>query len=413
VSTPPNDTGGGRFMFATGIECSYPVIEKDGRPHRQDSLEKGGHYHHWREDLRLVREEMGLTYLRYGPPLHRTFTGPGQYDWSFTDDVFAEMARLGIVPIVDLCHFGLPDWLGNSFQNPDLSRYLGEYARAFAQRFPWVRFYTPVNEIYVCAKFSGLSGWWNERQRSDRAFVTAIKHMCLGSLLAMEEILAVRADAVFIQSESTEHFHQSCTSDEAGAIVSFENERRFLALDALYARPLRGDMLRYVRQHGVTDEELDRFMNNRLGERCVMGTDYYVTNEHMVMSDLSIRPAGDLFGWYLVTHEYYQRYGRPVMHTETNPLHSRAEPGEWLWKQWHNVQHMRRAGTPVVGFTWYSLTDQVDWDTALGEDNGRVNEVGLFDLNRTIREAGREYKALVHAFGEIPLVPKGPYFALE
>jgi len=29
-------------------------------------------------------------------------------------------------------------------------------------------------------------------------------------------------------------------------------------------------------------------------------------------------------------------------------------------------------GVPILGFTWYSLTDQVDWDTALRENGGRV-----------------------------------------
>ena len=39
-------------------------------------------------------------------------------------------------------------------------------------------------------------------------------------------------------------------------------------------------------------------------------------------------------------------------------------------------------GVPVVGFTWYRLTDQVDWDIALREPLGNVDPVGLFDLNR-------------------------------
>ena len=45
------------------------------------------------------------------------------------------MRRLGIVPIIDLLHFGLPDWLGD-FQNPEWPSYFGEYAR-FAERYPW------------------------------------------------------------------------------------------------------------------------------------------------------------------------------------------------------------------------------------------------------------------------------------
>jgi beta-glucosidase/6-phospho-beta-glucosidase/beta-galactosidase len=177
-----------KFIFATGIECSYPVITgKDGRDRRIDELEKTFHYKFWKEDLALVRE-MGLRYLRYGPPYYKIHLAPGKYDWEFTDLAFEEMRRLGIVPIVDLCHFGVPDWVGN-FQNPDWPELFSEYASAFAERFPWVQFYTPVNEIYVCAKLSAWNGIWNERKRDDhRAFVTALKNLCKANLLAASAI---------------------------------------------------------------------------------------------------------------------------------------------------------------------------------------------------------------------------------
>jgi beta-glucosidase/6-phospho-beta-glucosidase/beta-galactosidase len=73
-----------------------------------------------------------------------------------------------------LCHFGVPDWLGD-FQNPDFPTLFAEYAKAFAERYPWVRYYTPVNEIFIAATFSAQYGWWNERLASDRAFVNALK----------------------------------------------------------------------------------------------------------------------------------------------------------------------------------------------------------------------------------------------
>src|SRR5215210_2087557 len=89
------------FVFATGIENSYPVITgADGRPRRVDEMAKAHHYEHWREDFALVRE-MGLEYLRYGPPYYKTHTGPGQYDWSFADDTFNHLRELSINPIVD------------------------------------------------------------------------------------------------------------------------------------------------------------------------------------------------------------------------------------------------------------------------------------------------------------------------
>ena len=104
-------TGGpGNFMFATGIECSNPTID-NGRT-RRDQLEECGHYARWRDDLRLTRD-LGLKVLRYGLPIHRIYLGPGKYDWEFADLVMAELQRLGLTPILDLLHFGVPDWIGN------------------------------------------------------------------------------------------------------------------------------------------------------------------------------------------------------------------------------------------------------------------------------------------------------------
>ena len=58
-------------------------------------------------------------------------------------------------------------------------------------------------------------------------------------------------------------------------------------------------------------------------------------------------------------------------------------------------------GVPILGFTWYSLTDQVDWNTALREDNGFVCPLGLYDLDRKIRPVGKAYKKLVEQWRNI------------
>src|SRR5215207_4402810 len=73
------------FIFATGIENSYPTIDL-GRV-RVDEMEKCGHYKYWQQDFDLV-QELGIRFLRYGPPIHRTWLGPGRYDWEFADLTF-------------------------------------------------------------------------------------------------------------------------------------------------------------------------------------------------------------------------------------------------------------------------------------------------------------------------------------
>ncbi len=376
-------------MFTTGIENSYPTILVGGKRQRVDELESTGHYARWQEDFGLV-QELGIEFLRWGPPLYRVHTGPGQYDWSLVDEPLADLFMRGITPIVDLCHFGVPDWAGD-FQNPDWPVHFAEYARAFAERYPDVQFYTPVNEIFIAATFSAQYGWWNECLASDRAFVTALKHLCKANVLAMQAILEVQPEATFIQSESSEYFHPEDPSCRARA--DFLNEKRFLSLDLSYGHPVSVPMYKYLLENGMTDAEYNWFERNYIKARCIMGNDYYITNEHMVHADGTTSASGEIFGYYIITRQYYDRYRLPVMHTETNLAGPGAE--DWLRKEWANLYRFKQDGFPIVGFTWYSLLDQVDWDTALREPAGRVNPLGLYDLDRRIRPVGEAYKKLI------------------
>ena len=385
------------FIFATGIENSYPTIQ--GGTVRVDEMEKCGHYQKWREDFDCT-QQLGISFLRYGPPIHTTFVGPGQYDWSFADETFGELRRRGITPIVDLCHFGVPDWIGN-FQNPDFPQLFAQYARAFATRFPWVQLYTPVNEMYVCAMFSARYGWWNEQLQSDQAFVTALKYIVKANVLAMHAILGVRQDALFIQSESSEYFH----AENPRAIKPSEilNTQRFLSLDLNYGRRVNSEMYEFLTDNGMTRDEYHFFLDHDVRHHCIMGNDYYVTNEHRVSADGGTRASGEIFGYCEITRQYYKRYELPVMHTETNTWQRENgdEAVNWLWKEWANVLRWRNDGVPMLGFTWYSLTDQVDWDVALRENKGTLNPLGLFDLDRKIRPVGAAYKQLIADWSEV------------
>ena len=386
----------GAFIFATGIECSYPTVEQ-GR-WRRDEMDSMRHYALWQEDFELARK-MGITHLRYGPPLHLLYAAPGSYRWELIDEPMADLEAHGPEPIVDLCHFGLPQWLGD-FQNPDIAKALAEYAGAFARRYPWVRFYTPVNEMYVCARMSALDGVWNEQMRSEAAFITAAFNLAAASVAMTDAILAERGDALFINSESSEFYQPCCPDPHIHDLADVENERRFLPLDLLYAHEVSEQMLSRLKDCGRADE-YRRFLQREVPRRTILGVDYYEWNEKLIDQDGQKRALGELFGWYVIANQYWERYRRPMMHTETNRIDASDAP-RWLWRQWHNVQLLRGAGVPLVGFTWYSLTDQVDWGIALSQPNGTIDPVGLFDLNRDARVVGLAYMHLIDMHRDQP-----------
>jgi beta-glucosidase/6-phospho-beta-glucosidase/beta-galactosidase len=380
------------FLFATGIENSYPTIE-GGK--RIDQMDKCGHYARWEDDFHLVKE-MGLPALRYGPAYYRTHVAPDRFDWSSADAPMQRLRTLGVEVIADLCHFGVPNWLGG-FQDPAFPVLFAEYARAFARRYPWVRYYTPVNEIFVCANFSARLGWWNEQERSDTAFVRALRNLCMAHELAVEAILSERPDATIVQGESLEHFHAA--GRDAQREADHWNAVRFLSLDLTHGHELAPGMAGWLNHHGVTSNDLSFFRERRaVGQRWI-GLDYYPTCEHRIASTGRRTVARRALGFRKLAAEYYARYRVPLFHCETNRVSHLAV--KWLREQWEDILALRSAGVPMVGFTWYSLTDQIDWQHCLRVERNDLHAVGLYDLHRNVRPVGLAYRDLVARWGRV------------
>ena len=144
-----------QFLFATGIENSSPTID-NGRT-RMDEFEKCGHYDRWREDFDLVTD-LGVRFLRYGVPLYKVYTAADKYDWEFSDQTFNDLKKREIAPIADLCHFGVPDWIGN-FQNDDFPPLFAKYARAHDLAFIDVAHLLPFDpDLFVDAIHNSYAG---------------------------------------------------------------------------------------------------------------------------------------------------------------------------------------------------------------------------------------------------------------
>lgn len=278
---------------------------------------------------------------------------------------------------------------------------LAEYAAAFAERFRWVRFYTPVNEMYVCARMSALDGIWNEQLQDEGAFARAAWNLANASIRMSDEVLKRRPDAILVNGESSEFYQPCCPDTHVQEIAEAANERRFLPLDLIFAHPLSERMHDLLRAQGVSDSDIRKIDERRVPHRSILGVDYYEWNERLIDRQGRPRALGELFGWYVIASQYWDRYRRPMMHTETNKMDADGAP-QWLWRQWHNVQLLAKAGVPLVGFTWYSLTDQIDWSIAMRDALGLVYPVGLFDLNREPRAVGLAYKQLIDLYRDQP-----------
>jgi dTDP-4-dehydrorhamnose reductase len=147
-----------------GIECTINRVNNIFR----DQLHSTGHY--TRTDDIAAFAELGIRKLRY-PVLweyHQPEKGK-EIDWSWTKTQLNQIRSFQVEPIAGLLHHGsgpgYTDLLDDEF--PDK---LASYAEEVAKQFPWINYYTPVNEPLTTARFSGLYGFWYPHHTNELSF---------------------------------------------------------------------------------------------------------------------------------------------------------------------------------------------------------------------------------------------------
>ncbi len=153
-------------------------------------------------------------------------------DWKWSDERLKRLRELGIDPIVGLLHHGSGP-AHTSLVDPLFPEKFCIYARAVAERYPWVENYTPVNEPLTTARFSGLYGHWYPHGKSETLFIRALLQQCRATVMAMRAIREINPSARLIQ---TEDLGKTFSTPRMAYQAQFDNERRWLTFDLLCGR---------------------------------------------------------------------------------------------------------------------------------------------------------------------------------
>lgn len=382
------------FKWMTGFECSaFPQIGAD-------ELEETQHYRWWASDLIRLRD-VGFTMIRYGIPWHRVNPKPHEYDWRWTDQALDLLETLGIMPIVDLFHYGTPLWLEQGIMNPIFAEAQGWYANTFAQRYPRIIYYTPTNEPYIEATFGAEWAVWYPFLRGDTNTARALVNVTAGLSRAMLQVHSVRSDALMMVPDTCEYYHsvEGAFKEEA----EFRSIRRFLVHD-MYQGLLNREhpMWRWLVRNGIGEWELDWFIENPV-RLDILGLDYYGHSERQLRlgpNDERINEtAQNPWGWAEISRQYSETYnGIPVMLAETNvggPVEDRVV---WFQSLVEQTRVARGNGVPIAGLTYYGAVDHVDWDTALRVRNLNINPCGMWSLSWQGDKLVRTPTALVELY---------------
>ncbi len=387
------------FAVASGEEASDPLVLHEGRVVRVDQLGASGHLDRLDDDLADVAG-LGVTVWRYGMPWARTEVEPGIYDWSLWDAALAACERHGLTPVVDLCHFGLPDHYPG-FCDPAWVDGFRRYADAFLARYPEPRWFTPVNEPGITALASARLGIWNDRRASVDDYLVALGNIVLADLEVLARVRADR-DGWWIGAEGFGCDLLDPDDEDAARDAATEMALQWAVWDLhLGVDPLPGA----ARMHDVIDPAVLTRIAELVPlapgpERTVAGHDMYPVSASAKgrRAERPVTIADRVAAYEATATAWHARYDRPFWVAETSNLGLPVDEGpDWLEALVGGIDRLAARGLPVHGVCWYSRGDQVDWDTMLAAPVGRVTEVGLVDADRRRRPVAQAYAALARA----------------
>ena len=343
--------------------------------HGVDVAETTGHDRRWRADLDEVLDA-GVTTLRYPLRWHRIEPAPGRFDWSEADAVLEHLRGRGALVVLDLVHHtSYPDWLDDGFRDRRFGPAFERYAEAVARRYPWLQSYTLFNEPFATLFLAGSEALWPPYDQGTGGFVRLLRSV-LPSLSAASQCWSeLLPDAEHVWVDTCEH-HVGTPGDPA-AYAATANDRRHVVLDLALGHDLDPDRP-YLRELlAAGGEPLLEIAPVRVDR---LGLDYYCHSEWFYDERGSHSPSPHPLGFAALAQQYGDRYGLPMLLSETNLRGLPSDRASWLRYTLEQYELARSRGVDLDGFCWFPYVDSCDWDSLLARPAGRADPVGVVSL---------------------------------
>lgn len=364
-----------------GLECTvnrvlddyFSQMERNGHAARNGDLERFA--------------SLGIRAIRYPVLWERTAPdGLEKADWSWPDERLPGLQSLGVKPIVGLVHHGSGP-RHTSLIDPAFAEQLAEFAGAVARRYPWVEYYTPVNEPLTTARFSGLYGVWYPHGRDERSFIQALVNQCRAVVLSMRAIRKVNPAAKLVQTDDLGKTYSTPEMEELAAFYSSlrKSGRTALSLE-LSHRDRHADDFLWFRDNPCPPD--------------IIGVNYYITSERWLDHRVERYPkrfvgtyrshlhadieapralATPTPGIGPLLEEVWERYGLPLAVTEAHIDSYREDQMRWLLEIWRASKEVQEAGVDMRAVTVWALLGSYDWNCLVTECRGYY-EPGPFDV---------------------------------
>lgn len=407
-------------------------------------------YHRYKDDIKLFAE-MGFKVFRTSIAWSRIFPNgdekePNEKGLQFYDDLFDELLKYGIEPLVTISHYETPLNLSVQYDgwiNRDMIGFYERYVRTIFKRFGGkVKYWLTFNEINSVLHEPFLSGgiYTDKSKLKKQDLYQAIHHELVASALATkighEMMPGCKIGCMIL---SMPMYALTSNPDDVIAVMKSDHMNTFFG-DMHVRGQYPGYMKRYFRENNIQiemadgDEELLKdhtvdfvsfsyYMSiceaadhsrAQAGEGNLMGG---VTNPYLKQSEWGW--AIDPQGLRYVLNQFYDRWQKPLFIVEnglgavdelvTQPDGTKTVLDDYRinYLRDHLIQvgEAIEDGVPVMGYTSWGCIDLVSASTAeLKKRYGFIyvdrNDDGTGTLNRYKKKSFDWYKNVIATNGE-------------
>ncbi|MDX8046467.1 6-phospho-beta-glucosidase [Gracilibacillus sp. S3-1-1] len=435
-------TGEKRYPIMTGNLETYEPLEGEFHPsHRAIDF-----YHRYKEDIALFAE-MGFKALRLSISWARIFPNgddsePNEAGLQFYDDVFDELKKYDIKPVVTLAHFDVPVHLVKeygSWKNRQLVDFFEKYATTVFTRYKdKVKYWLTFNEINMLLHlpFVGAGLIFKDGEDKKQVMYQAAHHQLVASAKAVKAGHEIIPDAQ-IGCMLAAGMTYSYSSNPEDVFDAMEKDREsFFFIDVQARGEYPGYAKRFFEENDLTiqmepgDEALlkahtvdyigfsyyssrvtstdPKVQENKTGGN-VFGS---ITNPYLKASEWgwTIDPKG----FRITANQLYDRYQKPLFVVE-NGLGAIDEPNEnGLVEDDYRIDYLRehvkemreaiKDGVELIGYTSWGPIDIVSAST--GEMKKRYGYIyvdrdnqGKGTLQRGKKKSFDWYKKVIESNG--------------
>lgn len=394
-------SGPTRRAVMLGELPSYEPLENQTYP----SHEAIDFYHRYKEDIALFAE-MGFKALRLSISWARIFPKgdelePNEEGLQFYDDVFDELLKHGIEPVVTMAHFDVPVHLiqtYGSWRNRKMVTFFERYAETILNRYHHkVRYWMTFNEINMLfhLPYMGAGLVFQEGENKRHIQYQAAHHQLVASAAAVKIGHTINPDLqIGCMLAAAMTYPYTCNPDDVEKAMERDREN-FFFIDVQARGAYPGYALRQLKEAGIeiVMEPGDREL---LREHTVdyIGFSYY--SSRCISTDpdvLNKMTAGNVFptvknpylqqsewGWTidpkglrLTANQLYDRYQLPLFIVENGlGAFDQVETDGQIHDDYRisylkdHIREMHEAiqdGVELIGYTSWGCIDLVSAST--------------------------------------------------